>query len=57
MKQPEIKTDAHFSVPEHEILLSFQNDDDAVKFFEWWYDDEGGWTTFAEWLQNDTSGD
>ena len=29
-------------IPEHEVLLSFGNDEDAVKFNYWW-EDVGRW--------------
>ena len=27
----------YYRVPEHEVLISFNNDDDAYAFNEWWY--------------------
>jgi hypothetical protein len=37
-------------VADHEILLSFRNDEDAAFFHEWWED--GGNYLFREWLDN-----
>jgi len=28
--------EATFYIPEHEVLISFNNDDDAYAFHEWW---------------------
>jgi hypothetical protein len=36
-------------VAEHEILLSFNGDDQAVAFAEWWY--EKGTFAFNKWMQ------
>jgi hypothetical protein len=49
MTEPEVRTDAHFSVPEHQILLSFNNDEDALLFLDWW--NECGWKAFAKWAK------
>lgn len=49
MDAPTIKQDEHFTVPEHEILLSFNSDNDAVAFYEWW--NEKGWTEFEKWAK------
>ena len=37
MDMPNIERELHTSVAEHQILLSFTNDDDALIFHEWWY--------------------
>lgn len=37
------------SVAEHEVLMSFNGDDDAVLFAEWW--DEKGTFAFNQWVQ------
>ena len=37
-------------IPEHEILLRFVNDDDAVAFSRWW-NDAGGEKAFRLWAQ------
>jgi len=31
-----VENDIHLSVPEHQILLSFTNDEDAVAWDGWW---------------------
>jgi hypothetical protein len=38
------------SVAEHEILLSFHDDDGAIAFHEWWR--ERGGEEFAEWCSH-----
>lgn len=35
-------------VADHEVFLSFRNDDDAIFFREWWND--VGVKAFAKWL-------
>lgn len=35
---------------DHEVLLSFINDEDAVYFYEWW-DNYGGEELFLEYLK------
>lgn len=37
------------SVAEHEVLMAFNGDDDAVAFHEWW--DEVGTYLFNEWMK------
>lgn len=34
---PEIKTVIEREIYEHEVLLSFINDDDAANFCDWWH--------------------
>jgi hypothetical protein len=36
-------------VCEHEVFMSFTNDDDAMSFRTWW--DEDGSKLFAKWLK------
>lgn len=33
---PEVLQEYHASVAEHEILLSFNADEDAIAFYDWW---------------------
>lgn len=47
MDEPEIKSEFTREVHEHEILLSFNGDDDAVLFYEWW--NAKGWELFRKW--------
>lgn len=35
-KLPKIEKDCHVSIPEHQILLSFNGDSDANYFYGWW---------------------
>ncbi len=39
------------NVPEHQILLSFLNDDDAVKFYVWW--NKMGHQLFDEYVEKE----
>jgi hypothetical protein len=55
--KPEPFTDVTFpreyprdEVADHEVLMSFNGDDDAFRFREWW--DEAGAVAFAAWLAN-----
>lgn len=47
--EPELKTEATYSVAEHEVLMSFVNDSDAVLFHEWWHDI--GCREFLKWVK------
>lgn len=49
MRRPEIKSEAHYSVAENEVLLSFVNDLDALKFHDWINGD--GWEVFQKWVE------
>ena len=42
-----IKEEIPFSVPEHMVVLSFNNDSGAVKFNDWL--DEVGYDAFQTW--------
>lgn len=37
------------SVADHEILMAFNGDEDAARFYEWWQ--EAGAAAFAAWLK------
>ena len=37
METPTINEQISYEVPEHQVLLSFVNDSDALAFYEWWY--------------------
>ena len=37
------------SVPEHVVVLQFENDDDALAFSDWW--NEVGSTDFGAWVK------
>lgn len=41
-------------VPEHQVLLSFNNDSDAFEFHDWWY--ESGRVLFVAWQEEAISG-
>lgn len=45
-----IDTDIRVDIPEHQVLLSFNNDEDAVNFNEWW--NRRGLEAFAEYMEN-----
>lgn len=49
MNEPKIKTEFTHEVAEHEILLSFNGDSDAVFFYEWW--NAKGWELFRKWVE------
>ncbi len=38
-------------VPEHEIYLSFNNDEDAEDFYYWFYVEEIGLKLFEKWVE------
>lgn len=38
------------SVPEHELVLSFRDDDHAAKFHDWL--EEIGWDQFTTWVED-----
>jgi hypothetical protein len=44
-----LKREAHHSVAEHEILISFNNDSAATAFSDWWQDH--GAAEFHKWAQ------
>lgn len=44
---PAISQTMQISVPEHEVLLSFNSDEDAILFSDWW--NFKGWTQFKKW--------
>lgn len=41
------------TVPDHEVLIVFVNDDDALDFRDWLADE--GWRRFADWERTDGS--
>lgn len=45
-EQPRTRTVTQ-SVPDHEVLLVFNGDDEAVRFSDWL--DEAGWPAFERW--------
>lgn len=47
---PDIETEVIYHVPEHQILLSFNGDDDAVQFEDWWHTE--GVQAFSAYLAN-----
>lgn len=47
------KMHALHAVAEHEVLMSFHGDSDAVRFREWW-DDEGA-ILFNDWLKENAA--
>ena len=40
-----------FEVPIHQVLLSFNSDEHAIKFHEWW--NLYGWKLFKGWYESD----
>ena len=53
MDLPDIIREIHATVPEHQVLLSFVNDDDAMTFFDWW-EDEGAYL-FEQWVKGESA--
>lgn len=49
MEDHEILSEITTSIPENEILLSFNEDLDALMFQEWWNEDGCG--QFMEWAE------
>lgn len=47
MDQPTINDEIVTRPAEHEIFLSFNDDQDAERFVEWW--ESVGFKAFAEW--------
>lgn len=45
--EPELPVHVSYTIPEHQVLLSFYRDTDAEMFFNWWK--EEGLDIFAEW--------
>ena len=45
----EIINEIHTSVPEHQILITFNDDEDAEKFFDWF--NSVGAKHFLEWCE------
>jgi hypothetical protein len=46
---PSIEQETTVRMAEHEIMLSFNGDDDAVAFYEWW--NSKGLTAFLKWAE------
>lgn len=44
-----ISGDISYSVPEHEVLISFDDDDAAAAFYEWW--ETHGADAFVEYVK------
>jgi hypothetical protein len=51
-KRVSIVTQSTISIPDHQTLLSFTDDDGSEAFQEWW--DEEGSSLFNEWAKNST---
>lgn len=47
----ELQRDVRYSVAEHEILISFNNDDGAYAFHEWW--NSVGQKQFVDWVKKE----
>lgn len=45
----------HLEVPEHEVLMRFNRDDDAISFAEWWQVE--GAAIFKRWLVDNDMGE
>jgi hypothetical protein len=45
----DIQQDIHIGIPDHQILISFNNDDDAEKFAEWF--NNIGSQLFVKWVE------
>lgn len=46
-----IEQETRVSIPEHQILLSFNGDEQAVKFYEWW--NRLGSKAFIKWFNTE----
>lgn len=44
----ELREFPQHSVPDHQVLLSFNADSQAIKFSEWW--NTKGFAVFAKWI-------
>lgn len=49
VSRPELPRIRQHSIPEHEVVLAFEGDSDAVLFSDWWQDH--GFSLFAEWAR------
>jgi hypothetical protein len=49
MDKPELKRETKFRLAEHQILLSFNNDEDAYPFEDWWY--EEGFEMYQKYVE------
>lgn len=47
IEQPDMPREILRAIHEHEILLAFRDDPDAVMFQEWW--NVTGWRLFEAW--------
>ena len=52
MRLPEIQSETHLSIPDHEVLLAFNGDEDALMFHDWW--NEVGIGIFMQWADKPT---
>jgi hypothetical protein len=48
VQRPDLPQQVTRDIGEHEVLIAFNGDDEAVMFEEWWQD-EGGFEAFAAW--------
>jgi len=52
-KEPDLRRTIDRDIAPHEIFISFVDDEDAVNFYEWWY--EEGLKIFQEWCDKNES--
>ncbi|MCC7424807.1 MAG: hypothetical protein IT428_31435 [Planctomycetaceae bacterium] len=51
VQQPDMPREIRRSIADHEVFLSFNGDDDAQLFYEWW--NERGWEEFELWANQE----
>lgn len=52
-KLPTISSTVSVDIPEHQILLDFNSDEQALSFHDWYWDK--GASLFLEWLEDQDS--
>ena len=50
IEEPDLRTTIERDIHEHEVFISFVNDEDAVLFHEWWQ--AHGWKAFKKWAEH-----
>ena len=45
-----VPAEVHTYIPEHQVLLSFNADEDAIAFYRWWAE-AGGRDLFVSWAK------
>lgn len=50
LDEPDMPESIRHDIPDHQVLLAFNSDDDADKFRDWWR--EAGWEMFKAWASS-----